>query len=496
MMLPPELANSTNARILLLDDDLDFQKLVEASFRSKGYVFTSYGDPSEAFSRAKTDLDFFSNFDLVLTDFRMPKVSGMEFLAQFRVLAPETPIILLTSTNRVSLAVDAIRAGAYDFVVKPINVPQLGLSIERALAWGALQRQNCTLRSSIKESWSFNGIVGKSAGMQVVFDLGKRVARSSSSVLVLGESGTGKEVIAKAIHQGSPRAAQPFVAINCSAIPEALLESELFGHAKGSFTGAADKRIGLFEEANGGTLFLDEIADLNLPLQAKLLRVLQERKIKRIGENVEREIDVRILAATHGDLRAAVKAGRFREDLYFRLNVIQIRIPPLRERREDIIPLALHFFEKFSALNKGVAKGFSRDALAHLESLSWKGNVRELENTIERAVVLAQSERIETSDLANYEDISSLQTEFNESAELPTNSDCFVVRFKDGRKHSLDEMANQYVRYVVDSVGGVKDRARKVLDIDRKTLSRKLEASFEQEAQGGSGILRVDALTH
>jgi RsmE family RNA methyltransferase len=299
-------------------------------------------------------------------------------------------------------------------------------------------------------------------------EMAKRVSSSQANILITGESGSGKEVIAKAVHELGDKKDGPFIAINCSAIPENLLESELFGHAKGSFTGANDKKIGLFEEANKGTLFLDEIGDLSLPLQAKLLRVLQERKIKRIGENQFREISARIICATHKDLKKEVKEGRFREDLYFRLNVIPITMPPLRERKEDIFPLSEYFLKKFSLMNNTSVKGFTKDAILQLENYLWKGNVRELENAIERAVVLANTELIDASDLPQLDNIEPLEASLKTSHYIdlmPTAS----------QPASLDEIARRYIQHVFDLNQGAKEQTAKDLGIDRKTLYRKLK---------------------
>jgi two-component system response regulator HydG len=295
--------------------------------------------------------------------------------------------------------------------------------------------------------------------------LAKRVASSQANILISGESGSGKEVIARAVHDLGDRKDNPFIAINCTAIPENLLESELFGHAKGSFTGAIEKKIGLFEEANHGTLFLDEIGDLTLALQAKLLRVLQERKVKRIGENQYRDISARIICATHKDLRKEVRDGRFREDLYFRLNVIPIFIPPLRERIEDIIPLSEYFLKKFTALNNVHLKGFSREAVIELQRHPWKGNVRELENAIERAVVLSNSDYLIVEDLI----VQDMRIE----SRLP-NED-LGLRFDDGEAFTLEELCKKYIQYVFEKNDRAKEQTAKDLGIDRKTLYRKLK---------------------
>jgi len=479
------------SRILFLDDDTELQELVVAYFAKTAspYQFSVFSDPLDVLVRAEKEAGFLEKFDLVITDFRMPKITGMQFIHRFRKMTTQVPIILLTAVNKTELAVEAIRAGAYDFIVKPIDFAQLTVSIERALDVKRLRHQNETLRNSLKNTWTFEGIIGKSQIMQSVFDLSRKVARSNATVLINGESGTGKEVIAQAIHNASNRAKGPFVPLNCSAIPESLLESELFGYAKGAFTGAIDKKIGLFEESEGGTIFLDEIGDLNLPLQSKLLRVIQERKIKRVGENTERAINVRVITATHKDLREEVRAGRFREDLFFRLNVIQIKIPPLRERREDILPLADFFLNRFRAQNNSSLEGFSRQAREFLLRQVWPGNVRELENAIERAVILADGPLVEAKDLGQIESepspvtdsdaellaaesVGALKTLVREREE--SSGLRFVMSFPDRVPVSLEEMCRRYSRFVVQETGGVKEKAVKILEIDRKTLYRKL----------------------
>lgn len=467
----PELSRP---KILLLDDDVDMQELIVSRFKDKGLSFTVFADPSEPIAAQGRDPKYFAQFDLIITDFRMPTMDGIEFIKQMRKASDKTPIILMTATNRVEIAVDAIKAGAYDFVVKPLNFTHLGVAIDRALDLSRLRSQNEALKSAVKSNWNVAGVIAKSQATQNVLDLARRVANSSASVLIQGESGTGKEVIAKTIHHQGTRASEPFIAINCTAIPENLLESELFGHAKGSFTGASEKKIGLFEEAGNGTIFLDEIGDLNLSLQAKLLRVLQERKIKRVGENVERSINARIITATHKDLATEVREKRFREDLYFRLNIIQIVIPPLRERKEDIIPLAQHFFEKFRAQNESEARGFSKAALEYMLNLRWSGNVRELENAIERAVILSRGPLIEIEDLPNNENLTRSASSTSNRIDSTGPSVAGFGLPHTGKLPTLEEFSRLYVAHVLKHVGGIKERAARILEIDRKTLYRKL----------------------
>lgn len=480
--------------IAVIEDDQDIHELLTAFFRPKGYTVKPYEDAAELLRDIKSG----ATFDVILTDLNLPKMSGIEFTEAAKELGVSAPIILITAQKSAETAAKAIQAGAYDFVVKPLHFPQLLVSVERAVYLRQIKTENETLKTAVagKEGTSFDGIVVKSTGFLRAIDLAKRVANSMASVFISGETGTGKEVIARAIHHHSPRRGASFIAINCSAIPENLLESELFGHAKGSFTGAMDKKIGLFEEAAGGTLFLDEIGDLSQPLQAKLLRVLQERKIKRIGENSLRPIDVRIISATHKDLQKEVQEGRFRDDLYFRLNVIPIAIPPLRDRREDIIPLADFFLRKFSVVNGKKIAGFAKPALEYLLKRQWKGNVRELENMIERAVVLCNGPVIELEDVL-FEDFESLSplpagipvvpanpapapipATLNSASPVsilePGHSVFSFLDLKDEGIKSLEYLTNQYVLYALRKNRGAKDKTAKDLGIDRKTLYRRI----------------------
>ncbi|MFZ3230369.1 MAG: sigma-54 dependent transcriptional regulator [Pseudobdellovibrio sp.] len=458
-------------KILVIEDDVDSQDLLVGFFKPRGYEVIVYDDAQKALN----DLQKNSVMcDIIMTDLMLPTISGIEFTKKFKEFQIDIPIIVMTAHKKVEIAIEAIQAGAYDFVVKPLHFPQLLISVERALHLVNIKRENSTLKTAVQLHAgvsSIDGIIGKSPGFRQALDLARRVSKSTSSVLITGESGTGKEIIAKSIHNLGSRKKSNFVAINCSSIPENLLESELFGHSKGAFTGAAEKRIGLFEEADGGTLFLDEIGDLSITLQAKLLRVLQERKIKRIGENVFRSIDVRIISATHKDLRKEIIDGKFREDLFFRLNVIPIWIPPLRERKEDIVPLADFFLRKFAAINESKAKSFSKDALEVLLNNSWAGNVRELENTIERAVVLTENDMILASDISSMEHVKTKNTLEALDFKIITGDKILTI----------DELTKLYVKYVLNINQGAKEKTARDLNIDRKTLYRRL-SEIEQES--------------
>ncbi|MBX2994405.1 MAG: sigma-54-dependent Fis family transcriptional regulator [Bdellovibrionaceae bacterium] len=459
------------AEILLIEDDFDLAEMIQAFLKQKGHHCVHSEDPVTALQHIQSEK---LKPELILTDLKMPRMSGIEILQQLKKNQINIPVIVITSNRSMETAVEAIHEGAFDYVVKPLNLAQILITLERALYLSRLQGENQTLKTAlqIKEGTNLPDVKGKSPQFLKVLELAKRVASSTAHILVTGESGTGKEVIARTIHKLSARAKKPFVAINCSAIPEQLLESELFGHAKGSFTGAIDKKIGLFEEAEGGTLFLDEIGDLNLQLQAKLLRVLQEKKYRRVGENQQRDANVRVISATHKDLAEEVKKGNFREDLFFRLNVIPIKIPTLRERKEDILPLADFFLKKFSSLNGRDNLSFTKEAVQWLLSQHWKGNVRELENTIERAVVLCQGNQIPVEDLREFEAMETTKSplDFLDTASAdPTE----VL--------TLDQITKNYIKLVLNKNNGAREKTAKDLAIDRKTLYRKIQ---EIEAEG------------
>jgi DNA-binding NtrC family response regulator len=453
--------------IFVVDDDPAMLSLLSDFLGGLGHEVRTFERATHALGALKTASVDGQTVDLVLSDIRMPEMTGNEFLTQCRALFPEVPVILATAFGSVEAALGAIRQGAYDYVVKPFQLGQLEISLTRALETRGLRAEVNALRQPSAQGWEFGRMMGKSASMREVFSLIEKVAPSSATVLVNGESGTGKEMVARAIHDMSPRSGAPFVAINCSAIPEGLLESELFGHAKGAFTGAAGAKKGLFAEAHGGTVFLDEIGDMPVSLQAKLLRVLQERSIRPVGESAVRDIDVRVVAATHRDLKAAIAAGRFREDLYYRLSVIPVMLPPLRQRREDIPLLAGHFLRKYASLNGSRVREFAPEALQALVGMRWEGNVRELENAVERAVVLASGPRVERSDLPS-DDGGDAEDFFARTVmSLPT----------------LEDLENRYMRYVLEKVGGRKDKASRILGINRRTLLRRKPL----ETAGGEG---------
>ena len=442
---------SEKSLVFIIDDDAGMASMLKDFLTSQNFEVRAFVSAQEAFTQLTDDVQ------LVITDLRMPGMDGMSFIDQARRRFPQLPIILITAFGSLESAIEATKKGAFHFLTKPLKLTELQVYIEKALHLRQLQKQNQQLRGDWRNQHSFAGIIGKSAPMQAIFDLVQRVAPTNANVLVQGDSGTGKEMVARAIHQLGPRKDKPFIAINCTAIPDNLLESELFGHAKGSFTGAIQRKKGLFEEAEGGTIFLDEIGDMDLSLQGKILRVLQEKRIRSVGDNADKPVDVRIIAATHKDLKAAIRDGRFREDLFYRLSVIPILIPPLRHRVEDIPILAYFFLDRANAHNGTHIKGFTSEAMQTLISLPWEGNVRELENVIERAVVLCRASTIDLSDLPRPESLSPEAFMSQVSEELPT----------------LEDMERRYIRFVLDKTGGKKEKASHILGINRRTLYRK-----------------------
>jgi len=373
--------------ILIVDDERSMREFLGIYLRREGYRIEAAAGGKEALAVLKARA-----FDLVITDLRMPDVDGLAVLAEAKRLHPDTEVIVVTAFSTTETAIAAMKAGAHDYLTKPFKIDEVGLVVSRAMEKRRLSRDNVTLRDEIKGRYKLERLLGKSPPMQRVFDILRKVASTRTSVLLIGESGTGKELAARALHELSPRASHAFVGVNCGAIPESLLESELFGHLRGAFTGATSDKRGLFEAAHNGTLLLDEVAELPVSMQVKLLRVLQERKVKPVGDISEREVDVRIVAATNRDLETEVEKSTFRQDLYYRLNVIQVRLPPLRERREDLPLLVDHFIRKFSAEHGRNVVGAAPEVMSALMVYHFPGNVRELENMIERAVTLATTD--------------------------------------------------------------------------------------------------------
>jgi two-component system NtrC family response regulator len=380
--------------ILIVDDEKNYLLVLEALLVDAGYEVITSGSATEALEIAMSH-----DLDLVITDMRMPGLDGMEFLAQLRSRQPDLPVIMMTAYATVEKAVEAMKRGAFDYITKPFKNEELILTIRKAIEMHRLKQENRLLSRELQERFKFGNIVGKSKVMRQVYEIIEKVAQTRASVLISGESGTGKELIARAIHFNSPRRDKPFISVNCSALSETLLESELFGHERGAFTGAVTQRKGRFELAHGGTLFLDEVGDMSPALQVKLLRVLQEMKFERVGGTKTLQVDARLVTASNRELEREVELGRFREDFYYRLKVVHIKVPPLRERRDDIPLLVHHFLEKAAKANAIPVKSVSQEALKYLYQYDWIGNVRELENVIERAVILCDADDIGPQDL-------------------------------------------------------------------------------------------------
>jgi len=448
--------------ILVVDDEINYLTVMEALLGDEGYeVYTAPGG-QEALKLAGT-----SDVDLVLTDMKMPKMNGIELLSELKRLYPDLPVIMMTAFGTVEKAVEAMKTGAYDYILKPFKNEELLATIARALEYHHLILQNRMLLEDLDKKYGAPNIVGESQAMREILALVKRVATSRATVLISGESGTGKELVARAIHQQSPRAGKTFVSVNCAALTETLLESELFGHERGAFTHAVSMRKGRFELADGGTLFLDEVAEMSPALQVKLLRVLQEMEFERVGGNKTIKVDVRVVAATNRELKKEVEDGRFREDLYYRLNVVHLHIPPLRERQEDIAPLATHFLRKYAQENVRGEVRLSPEAMKLLLHYSWPGNVRELENVMERAVILCNQNLITVTDLPG-----ELAGEPREASRL--NIDRFIP-IQTPLPEALEQIEEQMIRRALEQSGQIQVRAAEILGITKSLLQYKLK---------------------
>ena len=444
-------------RILIVDDEPEFCRVLETGLRQFGFEIASGGSREEAMRCLAT-----GDFDVVVADINLRGESGLDLCARVVAEYPDTPVVLITAFGSLDTAIGAIRAGAYDFITKPFELEALEITLDRAVDHHRLKLEVQSLRGIVAGAQRFDEMIGASPAMQRLFDLVRRVADSEASVLITGESGTGKEGIARAIHRHSRRQAGPFVAFNCAAVPESLLESEFFGHVRGAFTDAKIEREGLFLQADGGTLFLDEIGDLALTLQPKLLRAIQERKVRPVGGTVEVPFNARLVAATNHDLEEEVRAGRFREDLFFRVQVVHLEVPPLRVRGNDVLLLAQHFLGLFAPASGKRVTGLSSEAARKLRDYPWPGNVRELQNCLERAVALCEHEEIVIADLPDR--IRRFQ-----SAGPSTDYGHAVPLLR------LEEVERRHILQVLETVSGNKSRAAKILGLDRKTLYRKLE---------------------
>ena len=449
------------ATVLVVDDERNIREGLRKSLELDGYTVATAGDGREALSVLATD-----EIDLVIADLRMPRLSGEQLLKEVAESHPTVRVIILTGHATVEVAVQAMRDGAYDFLEKPVNLERLSLLVERALAERKLTLSNRELRRELERQQASRGMLGNSAAMSRVLEMVEQVAPSRASVLITGESGVGKEVVAESIHRLSPRAEQPLVKVHCAALAESLLESELFGHEKGAFTGAVGRKRGRFELAHMGTIFLDEIGEISPSVQIKLLRVLQDRAFERVGGEERVQVDVRVIAATNRNLKEETEAGRFRDDLFYRLNVVNIQVPPLRERREDIPILATGMLKQLAGENSKEINGFDADASQRLWYYGWPGNVRELQNAIESAVVMARGSAITAIDLPPHIRDPALD------AIVTTDSGDVEVRLAVGSL--LDDAERELIRYTLAAHRGNKTKAASVLGISRKTLHRKL----------------------
>ncbi|MGD8449482.1 MAG: sigma-54 dependent transcriptional regulator [Desulfobacterales bacterium] len=445
--------------ILVVDDDPGHLTALKTIIKSWGYSVYLADDGADAVESVKQ-----RPFDLILMDVRMAHMSGIEALKKIKDYNPAIPVLIMTAYSSVDSAVEALKSGAYDYLTKPLDFEVLKLSLERALEHTDLKQENKYLKDKLSANYELKNIIGRSRPMKELIDMLAMIAPSEATVLITGESGTGKELIAKSIHHNSSRKDHPLIIVNCTALTETLLESELFGHEKGAFTGADKRREGRFMQANRGTIFLDEIGETSSAMQAKLLRVIQEREIQRVGGEETLSVDVRILAATNRNLEEDVKKGKFREDLYYRLNVVMLNIPPLRDRQDDIPLLAHHFLEKYAEKNRKPVKGFSPLAMDMLLKYEWPGNVRELENTIERAVILLPGEHITEKELPSNitEPYSEKRNWVEQPKELAAN-------------RPLEEIEKEAILATLEAAGGNKSETARRLGINRKTLHKKLK---------------------
>ena len=440
------------ATVLVVEDEEKLRRVVELQLKTAGYEVEQAGSAEDALKRAEFA-------DVILTDLRLPGISGLDLLQQLRGQDVRTPVIVMTAFGSIETAVEAMKAGAVDFLPKPFSLDHLLTVVAKALEVRALREENRELRAELSQRYEFDNIIGRSAAMRDIFQTVERVAPTRATVLLCGESGVGKDMIARAIHHHSPRSVKPFVKINCSALPENLMESELFGYEKGAFTGANISKPGKFELADTGTVFMDEIGDVPAAVQVKLLRILQDREFERLGSNKVRQVDVRVVAATNVDLRAALEQGEFREDLYYRLNVLPINVPPLRDRKEDIPYLAQHFVRKLAKDMGSRATSISEAAIERLMAYHWPGNVRELENTIERSLVLAPGEVLDAADVRI--DMAPKSRQSTHDGFLP-----------DGM--TLEAYEQSIIREALHRANNNKSQAARLLGLTRNALRYRL----------------------
>ncbi|MFA5323278.1 MAG: sigma-54 dependent transcriptional regulator [Smithella sp.] len=452
----------TKLDILITDDDLAHRVMLKKLLSGWGYNIAEADDGSVAVEEVRK-----RSFDLILMDIRMMNVSGIEALEQIKQINPSIPVIIMTAYASVETAVNALKKGAYDYLTKPLDFDELQMAIVRATEHSQLKKENEYLKERLGEKFDRRNIIGRSTAMVRLLEIVEQVAATQAIVLIIGESGTGKEIIANAIHFNSNRKNAPFVKINCAALTETLLESELFGHEKGAFTGADRRREGKFVQADGGSIFLDEVSEMSPAMQVKLLRVLQEREITRVGGQEVIKIDVRVIAASNKDLIKEIREGRFREDLFYRINVVTLAVPPLRERTEDISLMAQAFLKTFAERNSKIINGFTPQAMQKLVRYSWPGNVRELMNAVERAVVLSRAETVDENEL-----IFTMADQIVSYGELPESLNTLAA--VDGNL-SLEEVGKRRILEALETCGGNKSEAARRLGITRKTLRKKLE---------------------
>jgi two-component system response regulator HydG len=443
-------------KILVVDDESSHRQMIKAVLSAEGYEIREAADGNQAVKAVEEKFH-----DLILMDIRMPGPSGIESLQKIKDISPGIPIIIMTAYASVNTAIDALKSGAYDYLTKPLDIEELKILVAKALRFQKLEQENIYLKEQLNDRFDFSKIIGRSPAMKQLFETMALVAPSEATVLIVGESGTGKELIANAIHQNSARAQRPFIKVNCAALPETLLESELFGHEKGAFTGAAARRQGRFQLAHNSSILLDEIGEMSPTTQAKILRVLQEREFEPIGSTQTIKVDTRVIAATNKNLEEEIKQGRFREDLFYRINVVTIKVPPLRERHDDIPLLADFFLKRFAEKNRRVIKGFTPRAMDLLMRYDWAGNARELENIVERAVIMARGDMITPMEFP--ENLKELDQELKEAR----------IDIAAGR--SLKEIEKEMILRTLEETEGNRTHAANILGISRRTLQLKLK---------------------
>jgi DNA-binding NtrC family response regulator len=443
-------------KILVVDDDLKMCELLSDILKDEGFSVTTSGNSLKALGILKKE-----EFDVILTDLKMGGMDGIDLLQKAKNIAPLTPVVLLTAYGTIESAIKAMKMGAYDYVLKSDQMDELVLIVKRALEHRFLKKEIARLKRRVESDYQFHHMMGGSPPMKKVYETIEMISDASCNILITGESGTGKELVAKAVHYHSSRKEGPFIAVNCAALPETLIESELFGYKRGAFTDAKSDKKGLILEADEGTLFLDEITEMPLTLQAKLLRVIEEREVRPLGDTVSYPVDVRVISTSNRDIKSFIQDGQFREDLYYRLKVIDIELPPLRERKEDIPLLIQHFMDKFRKEMKKKVSGISEDAFKALLDYSWPGNVRELENVIQRAIILSQHETL-------------LPVDFPDSI-IGQKKDENILEKAVQERYSFNQLLKEYIKKMMIETGGNKSKVSEILGIDRKTLYRKLK---------------------